>query len=120
VKKEYTIGNMYISRTISVENILKTVRIENKLNGEKIIPLSNDEFKLRISSKTDPKYIILTSKDFNVNKVSEYTNNNIMVITVELSNKTNDLFLNVYYELGKNNHYINKYIEIKPKKDISC
>jgi len=118
VEKEYTISNKYILRTISVENVLKTVRIENKLNGEKIIPLNNDEFKLRISSNTKDKSFILTSKDFKVIKTTKYNKDNIMGIAVELKNESNDLLLTVHYELGKNSHYLNKYIEITPKINI--
>ena len=115
---DYTIENQFISRTISIDINLNTVKIVNKLLGKTQKPTNDIEFKLRISKGThiEGSDIILTSKDFSFVKVVK---NETAILGFLLSNKKHGLKVEVFYEVGKNDFYIKKYLKIKADNTIT-
>lgn len=114
----YTIENKFISRTISTDNHIRTLKIVNKLAGKTVTPTNDIEFKLRISEGThiEGSDIILTSKDFAFVRMVYDEASKLGFL---LSNKKHGLEVEVYYELGKNDFYLRKYLKIKSDKEIT-
>jgi len=121
-QKEYVIENKSLARTISIESgQLHTSALFNKISGKKLNPENKDEFQLRISKGTSMEngYVFLTSKDFKVTSVKEYTDNTTNGIAISLRNNDIEMSVIVHYELAKNDFYIRKFLEIKSEKPIT-
>lgn len=114
----YTIENNFISRSISTDGNFRTVEIANKLAGKVLKPNNSIEFKLRISKGThiEGSDVILTSKDFSFKKVITNSSNKMGFL---LNNKTHGLWVEVFYELEKDDFYIKKYLVIKSDKAVT-
>jgi hypothetical protein len=114
----YTIENKFISRTISTRSPFKTTKIENKRLGKTITPTNDIEFKLRISKGTDIEASdkFLTSKDFEFVKTTFTGQHKLGYL---LKNKTFGLDVEVVYELGENDFYIKKHLNIKSQQAIT-
>ncbi|MBD0825434.1 alpha-galactosidase [Aestuariibaculum marinum] len=121
-QNEFVLENDFLSRTITVQdNHLKTVKIENKVNGKILNPTNDKEFSLRISKGTDKIEgdKMLTSKDFKVVSISESKNTKSQNVTVHLVNQENLLQLTVNYELRNDKNYIHKYLTIISENQIT-
>lgn len=114
----YTIENEHISRTISTKGNFSTSKIVNKLTEKTIKPTNDIAFKLRISKGThiEGSDVILTSKDFSFVKTVKNQEDKLGFL---LSNKEYGLDVEVFYELGKNDFYIRKYLKIKPNEAVT-
>lgn len=110
--------NNYIKRELSiVSGVLKTTSISNKLLNHTTIPLSCDEFVIRLSndaSSPSDNDIVLSSKDFSVKDLS----GDGQEVVAVLENKQHRLNLKVHYTLNPNDFYAHKYIEIVSGKSV--
>lgn len=123
--KEYVIENTNIGRVLVLENgTLRTKVILNKQAGTEAIPTACDEFRLRISSGTHTENtdILLTARDFKSDRPEKYTLENHQSVTglsFELKNKQHDLTIKVCYELGKDDFYMRKHIQITSGRPVT-
>ncbi len=118
-RQDHTLGNQYISRTLSVTNgILSTTSIVNQVAEKEVSIQNSNEFMLRISKGTSEVGTdrLLTSKDFKVVAVQGYDEGHK---SFELRNDTHNLNVTVYYEQVQNKPYLRKYLEITPGKDLT-
>lgn len=117
-----TIENQNISREFSVsKNRWVTTKITNKKNTQTLIPLSCDEFKIRISKGTDKTGTdkILSTKDFIFVSQKKSKVKNSEILSVKLKNESLGLQVTLNYELGKNDFYLRKQLEIESTKDFT-
>ena len=114
----FIIQNKFISRTISTSGNFGTIKIENKRLGKTLIPTTGIEFKFRISKGTHIEGAdkVLTSKDFEFVKT---TFKDAYKLGFLLKNKSKGIEVEVIYELGENDFYIKKYLNIKSQKTIT-
>ncbi|ENM5738509.1 hypothetical protein AB1F87_002048 [Vibrio mimicus] len=115
----FTIENEFLARTLSVEQgRLSTVSLANKLSGKELMPKNYSEFQLRISQGTDVEGsdTILTSNEFEFQKVSKNSPNNLSFI---LKNREYNLEVEVNYLLENGNSYMNKYLNIRSERPIT-
>ena len=118
-KSEFTIANNFLSRTISIDGgLLHTLKLENKVSGKELVPKNNTEFQIRISEGTDKEGtdVILTSADFKVRKVLAETTEKLEFLLVD---KKHDLEVEVVYEIQADNFYMNKFLNIRPGKELT-
>ncbi|MBD0833407.1 alpha-galactosidase [Aestuariibaculum sediminum] len=121
-QNEYILENDYLSRCISIKDgYLVTTKIQNKINGQSLTPEAAKEFKIRVSKGTDKVGgdIILTSKDFKVENVSELKTGDGQKLVVNVSNEENNLKVAVQYELGNEQPYIHKYLTIIANEELT-
>lgn len=122
VEKVYVLENPYMSRTLAVKDgVLSTQQIVNKQAGTNLVPVSCQEFALRISEGTDKEGTdrILTAKDFVVESVDKKFSSSINSYRFRLKNKTHKLTVDVCYELAEDNFYGHKYLEITSGKKVT-
>ena len=122
VEKVYVLENPYMSRTLAVKDgVLSTQQIVNKQAGTNLVPVSCQEFALRISEGTDKEGTdrILTAKDFVVESVDKKFSSSIKSYRFRLKNKTHKLTVDVCYELAEDNFYGHKYLEIISGKKVT-
>jgi hypothetical protein len=118
-KKEFTIENQFLSRTIKIEGgKLRTIYLRNKLSGKELVPQNNVEFQLRISEGTHVENtdVILTSMDFMVRNVLKQTAEELVFLLI---NKKHGLQVEVHYELSAENYFLNKFLKIRAEKPIT-
>ncbi|MEI6891180.1 MAG: hypothetical protein V5783_03320 [Pontiella sp.] len=117
----YTLENEFISRTISADGSLNTVKIVNKLGGKILLPTNDEEFRLRISKGTHTvgSDVTLTAKDFNVLSVRAYNHNDTDGLAVQLENVKYKLSVVVHYELAKGEFYARKFLEIASENTMT-
>lgn len=86
-----------------------------------MVPVSCQEFALRISEGTDKEGTdrILTAKDFVVESVDKKFSSSIKSYRFRLKNKTHKLTVDVCYELAEDNFYGHKYLEIISGKKVT-
>lgn len=121
-EKVYVLENPYMSRTLAVKDgVLSTQQIVNKQAGTNLVPVSCQEFALRISEGTDKEGTdrILTAKDFVVESVDKKFSSSIKSYRFRLKNKTHKLTVDVCYELAEDNFYGHKYLEITSGKKVT-
>ena len=121
-EKVYVLENPYMSRTLAVKDgVLSTQQIVNKQAGTNLVPVSCQEFALRISEGTDKEGTdrILTAKDFVVESVDKKFSSSINSYRFRLKNKTHKLTVDVCYELAEDNFYGHKYLEITSGKKVT-
>ena len=121
-EKVYVLENPYMSRTLAVKDgVLSTQQIVNKQAGTNLVPVSCQEFALRISEGTDKEGTdrILTAKDFVVESVDKKFSSSIKSYRFRLKNKTHKLTVDVCYELAEDNFYGHKYLEIISGKKVT-
>lgn len=123
-QNSYILENKYLSREFTTDDFLHTTEIVNKQTNIKTRPIESEEFILRFSKGTEKvgTDFILRSKDFKVKKSKRYKLNNGQSgngLQFVLSNKTNGLVLNVYYELPEDKPYLRKYISIESEKELT-
>ncbi|MCG8305781.1 MAG: alpha-galactosidase [Cytophagales bacterium] len=118
-KKEYTLENDFLTRTVTIENgKLHTATLYNKVAGQAVPITTGSEFKLRISEGTDKESadVTLTSDDFSFVKTLEQTQEALGIL---LENKARRLQVEVHYRLEHDEFYTRKYLNIKPGKTIT-
>ena len=116
---EHIIENQFLSRTIILDNgTLYTSRIINKVADKELIPKSKLEFQLRISEGTDivNSDVILNSTDFVFEKVLIDTRTKKAFL---LRNNTHKIDVEVHYELGSAQTYLNKFLRIRTAQPIT-
>ncbi|MDA3924453.1 MAG: hypothetical protein PF904_07130 [Kiritimatiellae bacterium] len=122
---EAVLGNQNIARVLSSANTrLTTAMIVNKRAGTKAVPTQCDEFRLRISQGTDRTGtdVWLTTADFAVKSIKPYTPKgkpDHKGIAASLFNKTHDISVTVRYELGPDDFYMHKFLEITANKPVT-
>lgn len=123
----YSLENQYLARKLEVNNgVLMTRSIINKIAQKELLPLSDEEFSLRISNGTDKVNTdsVITSRNFIVQSVSAYelsgekgkTGNGYKFT---LHNQCKNLTVTVCYELADDDSYCHKYLQICPGKNIT-
>lgn len=120
--KAYVLENSYMSRTLVVQNgVLSTQQIVNKQAGTNLVPVSCQEFALRLSDGTDKEGTdkTLTAKDFVVTSVDKKFTASQKSYRFHLKNKANALTIDVCYELSDDNFYAYKYLEITSGKKVT-
>ena len=118
-KKEFTIENNLLLRTISIaDGSFRTKKLVNKISGKELIPQNAIEFKLRISGGThiEGSDVKLTSKDFEFKKVLK---DEKLALAFLLKNKKYQLEVEVHYELMDGNFYLNKYLIIHTNRPVT-
>ena len=118
-KKEYTLSNEFLSRTIKIEKgKIFTQKLHNKVANKEIFTKNDIEFKLRISEGTDieDSDITLTSEDFTVKKVLKDEPSELIIL---VGNSDYKLNIEVHYQLQKENFYSNKFLVIHSEKEIT-
>ncbi len=121
-EKVYVLENSYMSRTLVVKDgVLSTKQIVNKQAGANLVPVSCQEFALRISEGTDKEGTdkILTAKDFVVASVDKKFTSSVRSYRFHLKNKAHALAVDVCYELAEDNFYGHKYLEIISGKKVT-
>ena len=121
-EKVYVLENSYMSRTLVVKDgVLSTRQIVNKQAGANLVPVSCQEFALRISEGTDKEGTdkILTAKDFVVASVDKKFTSSVRSYRFHLKNKVHALAVDVCYELAEDNFYGHKYLEIVSGKKVT-
>lgn len=116
---QYTLGNDKLSRTFNIGKTIYTAKIKNKVSGHEIIPANHEEFRIRISKGThldSSDDIILSSDDFTFVKAINKTPEELGFL---LENGQYRLKVELHYELEENRSFLNKYMVIKPEKDIT-
>lgn len=116
--KEYTLENTFIRRSFVVEDgRLRTTGLMNKLAGRELKPTACPEFRLRISkgTHTTGTDVTLTAADFTVTEVARCTpNKGSDGLAFTLKNDDRKLSVIVRYELGADEFYLRKSLEITP------
>ena len=118
-KKEFTLSNEFLSRTIKIEEgKIFTKKIFNKLANKEIHPQNNIEFKLRISEGTDIEGsdITLTSDDFTFENVLKDDPSELVLL---VSNADHKLDIEVHYQLKPEKFYLNKFLVIHNGKELT-
>lgn len=119
-KNEFTLENEAVARIINVstDGHLFTSEIFNKIAGKKLMPRAKEEFRLRISQGThiEGSDLVLSSEDFKFVKVLKEDSNSLGFL---LKNKEHLLEVEVHYEVGKDDFYVHKYLNIKSTKPVT-
>ncbi|HET9570288.1 MAG TPA: hypothetical protein VFP20_02615 [Bacteroidales bacterium] len=120
----FKLENQYLCRVISTrDGILKTIRIQNKRIKKDLNPLSCNEFSLRISKGVGSEGTdqILTNKDFLVKDTQHYQLKDCQGTgyLVRLKNESENITLEVYYELAESDFYCRKYIKVIPASSLT-
>ena len=121
-KNHYSIGNKYISRTVTIEGKrLSTISIHNKWAELQIKPLASPEFSLRVSKGTEVVGTddTLTSKDFAFISATTYELTTGKGMQFILKNEKYKLTVAVNYELKDNDFYMRKFLEITTTMPIT-
>jgi hypothetical protein len=122
--EKYTLSNKYMTRVISTDSYLHTVRVENKKLGTQMNFETPNEFLFRLSDGTSLEGTdrILTSKDFTVEGVRKFKLEGKEAGTgleVYLRNVYEGLELTVRYEMPKDKPYMRKYIQVGSRKVVT-
>lgn len=120
--REYVIGNGSITRVLNVrDGVLSTVRIENRLAGTTLVPVSCNEFSLRLSDGTGKVGTdrMVTAKDFSVESVERSVAGGKTEYAFILKNPSEGLSVKVVYELSGKDFFIRKYLEIVPSATVT-
>ena len=119
-KNEFTLENDSVARILNISNDgqLFTSEVFNKIAGQRLIPKDKEEFRLRISQGThiEGSDLVLTSEDFKFVKVLKEDSNSLGFL---LKNKEHLLEVEVHYEVGKDDFYIHKYLNIKSTTPVT-
>jgi len=124
-KNTYSIANASVGRILSVQGgTLRTKTILNKLAGTKAVPVSCNEFELRISrgTHTTGTDVVLTAGDFKFTESKQYAPANgksAKGISFLLKNKKHQLTVDVRYELRKDDFYLRKYLIVTSAKPVT-
>ena len=136
--QSFCLSNSSLSRTISIDSSghLRTTAIDNKRAGKSWNPVNANEFRLRLSngtSCTEPD-VWLTTDDFictdqisqprtapgtNGANPSEKSDAPITERIFILKNSQRNLTVRVHYELGANDFFLRKWLEIESEKPIT-
>lgn len=122
---QYVLENGFLSRVLSVTSgRLHTTEINNKLANGRSVLASCDEFRLRLSqgTHTTGTDYVLTSRDFQVRSVSKYPLNDTTQgqgLCFVLANHVHQLTITVHYELGADDFYLHKYLDIISAKPVT-
>lgn len=114
----FTLQNAFLARTLVVEDgRLRTTEIVNKRAGTRLVPLACPEFRLRISrgTHTTGTDVELTAADFTVVNADASARQ----ATFDLRNEPHALSVRVSYELGEEDFYLRKHLQVKASKAVT-
>ncbi len=120
-----TLENSSVGRVLSVEGgRLRTTAIVNKLTNIRAVPVSCDEFQLRISegTHTTGTDVVLTSSDFKCTRSTDYvpaSGRTGKGISFLLENKKYQLTVEVRSELQADDFYMHKELVITSGKPVT-
>ena len=121
----YCLENEFLRRSFAVTSgVLHTTEIYNKRSNQGIVPSSSDELRLRVSQGTHTMGtdIILTSGDFRFKKSKAYTLDEARPgkgLCFVLENLASRITVAVHYELGRDDFYLHKYLEITSARPVT-
>ena len=121
----FSIENSSLGRVLTVEGgVLRTTAILNKRAGTKAVPLSCDEFRLRISrgTHTTGTDVVLTARDFRFVRTGRYAPDaeaSAVGVFYVLKNAAHGLTVEVRYELSPGDFYMRKRLVVTPEKPVT-
>lgn len=120
--QNFTIENDALGRTLTTEGgIVRTIRIENKLN-KTIVPLSNaPEFRLRFSQGTHlPRTsFTLTSADFESAPIEQKKRKNSDPLLFSLRSVRHGITVDIRYSIAPEGTFLHKQLTITSAKTIT-
>jgi len=123
--KTYSIANDSVERVLSVaDGTLRTRAVLNKLAKTRAVPLSCNEFELRISrgTHTTGTDVVLTTEDFTFKETRQYAPAGMTSakgIAFVLANEKHQLIVEVHYELAKDDFYLRKHLIVTSARPVT-
>ncbi len=123
--KTYTLSNDSLARVVSVaDGTLRTKAVVNKLAKTRAVPLSCNEFELRISqgTHTTGTDVVLTTADFAFKETKPYVPRGKTAakgIAFVLESKKHGLTVEVRYELAPDDFYMRKALTVTSAKPVT-